>query len=194
MTSKAELFDELETLGFDCGRNSRYTVGMLTQIRDNLRENAALLVDQAVRLTMNRKESNKQEETILYLDRQCVALKKVRDHDAEVLKNKNMELKELEDTLKWNEQMYLNLEAKFKELQSTHTETEACHDNAHADLNKALKKHLTYESYISQLNEEMRELRREFKSHRKKAKNLEKKSNGSPPTYEPPEYENHPLE
>jgi DNA repair exonuclease SbcCD ATPase subunit len=192
MTSKAELFDELETLGFDCGRNSRYTVGMLAQIRDSLQKDASLLVDQAVRLTMNRQVSNEQEETITYLNQQCIALKKVRDHDAEVLKNKNMELKELEDMSKWDAKMYLNLETKFKELQATHTEKEFCHDRAHENLNKALKKHTSYEGYIEQLNEEMKELRREAKNNRKKNKKLEKKSNESPPTYEPPKYENHP--
>jgi hypothetical protein len=175
MNSKAELFDELETLGFDCGRNPRYTVSILAEIRDNLRVHVDLLVEQAIELT--RKDLLIKTLTQQYIDDSVANY-----HE------KNKYIEELEVKSKLDAQMYLNLEAK-------HTETEACLRlkcnsivDAHADLDKALKKHLTYEAYIQQLNKETKELRREFKSHRKKAKNLEKKANGSPPTYEPPEY------
>ena len=176
MTSKAELFIQLESLGFDCARNPRYTVGMLTQIRDNLRENAALLVDQAIQLTAKDYR---------------IRILKLIEHKYTVSEDL---IREKSKTISNLEKRWLEISKELKELKETHSETEECHDNAHKKLNESIAKHLTYESYIQQLNEEMKELRREFKSHRKKTKKLEKKSTGSPPTYEPPEYENHPRE
>ena len=177
MTSKAELFDELETLGFDCGRNSRYTVGMLTQIRDNLRENAALLVDQAIQLTARDYR---------------IRILKLIEHKYTVSEDL---IREKSKTISNLEKRWLEISKELKELKETHSETEECHDNAHKKLNESIAKHAAYEGYIEQLNDEMKDLRREAKNNRKKNRKLEKKSNKpaevvyiSAPEYDPPEY------
>jgi len=177
MTSKPELYEQLEDLGFDCGRNPRYTIGMLTQIRDNLQERVDLLVDQATELTYKNRSLRKLESmeykyelaedliqeknnVIAKLNRQCYAMRDLCKETSEVLKKKNQELKELKER----------------------------HDNA---------KNKDYETHIQQLNDELREIRREFKSFRKKSKKLEKKRipqivyKSEAPDYDPPVYDSH---
>ena len=46
MTRKSDLFDRLEELGFEGDRNRRYTIGLLTQIRDHLEARVVLDADQ----------------------------------------------------------------------------------------------------------------------------------------------------
>ena len=166
--NKLQLFEQLEHLGFNCNRNTRYTISMLIAIKETLQTNSDVLVQLATELTN-------------------------RDH-----------------LLKKNTKMYDDLQTKHKELQEIciltkerHNEADTLRETADRfarlsikEVDAAKLKNTEYEYYVKQLNEELKEIRREYKLNRNKTKKLEKKANIPPkviyssetPDYAPPQY------
>jgi wobble nucleotide-excising tRNase len=202
--NKTQLFEQLEELGFECNRNAAYSRAMLIQIYDRLDSDADLFTEQNVGLVLRNDNLKK-----IRIEHDDLKIKhRVLDarHDnlkIEICDLQDKQVETINNHIKLADE-HIALQNKYNKLHDTHTKTEVCHmkthkllDEASAALVGASERFEAYDKHIEMLNAETKEIRREFRIHRKKTKQIEKKATNPPkviysnaaPDCKPPEYD-----
>lgn len=158
---KQSLYQNLEALGFDCRRNPRYTVQMLTQIKNDIEMREHEVNEQLVELMKEQSLRKKLENKIIGQD---IKLEKF-----------DKEFETLFESLEKKENACLLYKRSLKDRDNALNELKVCHDKAHKNYDEAKLR-------IEQLEFELKELRNEYRTLRKK----NKKKNKLPP---PPAYD-----
>ena len=158
---KQNLYQSLEALGFDCRRNPRYTVQMLTQIEHELEIRLHESNEQLIELVNEQKLKKRAENTIIIQENK--------------IKEQDIKLKKLYDSLDQKDQACILYRKLLKDNKQALNELKVCHDKTHKKNNETQLKN-------ERLEFELKELRDEYRNHRKK----NKKKNKLPP---PPAYE-----
>ena len=144
---KQTLYQVLENLGFDCRRNPRYTVQMLTQIKNELEMRNHEINEQLIELVNEQKLKKRAENTIIIQENK--------------IKEQDIKLKKLYDSLDQKDQACILYRKSLKDRDNALNELKVCHDKTHKKNNETQLKN-------EQLEFELKELRNEYRNHRKK--------------------------